>query len=312
MWNMLAILGPTASGKSAVALELARRLGAEMVSCDSMQVYRGLDIGTAKPTPAERAAVPHHLIDLLPISEPFNVARFCALARPGLREIAARGRSVILAGGSGLYAKALIYGVSLQPADAALAARVWDEVQAEGGRERLLEELRHVSPELAAAVAANPRRLARAVEVARLTGKDLRPLAESSPAMAAGSAATWLQIVLDPDPDLLRGRIRRRVGEMLDAGWIEETKQLVGQGLLETPTARQALGYVLIAQFLAGVITARPELEALLVAKTWQYAKRQRTWFRHQHPGAVMLSVGEGDTLETLANRILSLPQKNT
>ena len=171
--GLLTILGPTASGKSAVALVLARRLGGEIVSCDAMQVYRGLDLGTAKPTPAERREIPHHLIDILELREAYSVRRFQADADRAIRDIVARGRQPILCGGTGLYARALLYGFSLWPADPELAAGLRREHAAGRGR-ALLAELAAAAPDLAARLAGNPRHWLRALEVLRLRQQEDR------------------------------------------------------------------------------------------------------------------------------------------
>ncbi|MFA4945562.1 MAG: tRNA (adenosine(37)-N6)-dimethylallyltransferase MiaA [Lentisphaeria bacterium] len=303
----VAILGPTAAGKSALAMELARRWGAEIVSGDSMQVYRGLDIGTAKPTPAERAEVPHHLVDILDPPEPFNAHRFRQFADVARAGIRARGHPLILAGGSGLYVKNWISVATMPPADPLVAQQVWRELEA-GGAAALAAELAASDPELAARLATNPRRLARAVEVLRLTGQSLARLvaaAESATSQGRPPEADWLQIVLLPEPEAHRRWIAVRCRAMLAAGWIEETQRLVQQGLLATPTARQALGYAEIARWLEAPAPGGTEsLAELLATRTWQFARRQRTWFRHQHPGAVPLAIDATTRLADLVCQV--------
>ncbi|MFT5128175.1 MAG: tRNA dimethylallyltransferase [Rhodothermales bacterium] len=288
----IAILGPTASGKSSVAMHVAGAIGAEIVSCDSMQVYRGLDIGTAKPSVEDQARVRHHLIDIAEIAEPFDVHRYLLAAEAVLADLATRAIPAIVCGGSGLYARALFYGRSTRPQDPELARAVAAEF-AEYGAAPLLAELRGASPEAAEKVAQNPRHLCRAIVALRL-GAD--PLPRSSCELRMPIR----QFVLMPSPEFADARIRARTREMLDAGWIAEAKAACAKGLLDSPTAAQALGYARIAQ------SDDDELFERLVIQTRQYAKRQRTWFRHQHPGAELLPIDNADDLSRARGRIIS------
>ena len=299
----LAILGPTCSGKSSVALQLAHALNGEIISCDSMQIYKGMTIGTAKPTPQERRAVPHHLLDCLPIHQPYDVNRFTQQATLAIHDIHARGKLPILVGGTGLYARALIYGYKLQPSDHQLFTSLSSEFAATGGPERLLKELLTAFPDAPDAVRANNRRLIRTLEIHRLGG--VPSFARDTAKVPAPSAA---QFVILPDPASHRLKIDRRTAAMLATGWIEEVQALLTQGFLQTPTARQALGYADIARFLQGEPTpqARADLHQHLVARTWQYARRQRTWFRHQHSGAVQLPLRPNVSARRIADAILS------
>jgi tRNA dimethylallyltransferase len=288
----IAILGPTASGKSGIAMRLAEAIGGEIISCDSMQVYRGLDIGSAKPSAAEQARVPHHLIDIADIAEPFDVHRYVEAAEPLLAKIA----KPMICGGTGLYARALFYGRNTRPQDSQISEAVAAEF-AEWGAESLLAELRAVSPEAAEKVAPNPRHLCRAVVAIRM-GAD--PLPDTNCELRIPVR----QFVLMPTPECADARIRARTRAMLDAGWIEEVEALVARGLLDSPTARQALGYARIAEFL----TDRSDPDALyerLVIQTRQYAKRQRTWFRHQHPGVELLPIANADDLARASDHII-------
>lgn len=285
----LAILGPTASGKSAVALHLARRLGAEIISCDSMQVYRGLDIGTAKPTPAEREMVCHHLIDCLDLDAPYDASRFAEAARQSLAAIAGRGRRALLVGGSGLYARALIYGFNMLPADRTLAACLVAEWKAPGGQARLTAELEAAvsdRQQIPAEIYLNPRRLLRACEVLRLTGSPPWELTDRQ----ATPDPRFRQYCLLPEFGLLRERIRQRTVAMLEAGWVAEALRAEQAGLLTSPTARQALGYRdILAAWHQQPPLPPAALTELLTNRTIQYARRQMTWFRRQHPGAVLI-----------------------
>jgi tRNA dimethylallyltransferase len=297
--HLISILGPTASGKSAVAVLLAQRLGGEVVSCDSMMVYRGLDIGTAKPTLAERGGVPHHLIDCFDLHEACRVADFAARAHAACEEILARGRWPILCGGTGQYAQALLEGLSFPPFDEAVAVQIQSELSA-GKQEDLVAELASHDPVEAAALATNHRRLARAVAILRLTG--MPPAAwgrRASPPPWRGPV-----FILMPSAELSRERITIRTRAMLTGGWLAETEHLVAQGLLAAPTAGQALGYPQIAAWLAAGGHDLATLEAELITLTARYAKRQRTWFRHQHPGAIMIPVSAQDSPASISDRI--------
>ncbi|HAR64752.1 MAG TPA: tRNA (adenosine(37)-N6)-dimethylallyltransferase MiaA [Lentisphaeria bacterium] len=304
MSQLLAILGPTASGKSALALELARRLNGEIISCDSMAVYRDLDIGTAKPSPTERAEIPHHCLDLVDITERYDVQRFQDDAESAICGVRKRGRVPILCGGTGLYARAVLYGFSFRPSDPEIQRQVRDQYEMQGP-ENLLRELEAADPERAAACRDNHRHLQRTVEVLRITGSVPQPEPDRAP------RADATQFILIPTPEYSDLRIRQRVHAMLDAGWIEEAQGLIQAGLLTSPTARQALGYPLIGNYLAGSISSMSELSEKLTIATRRYAKRQRTWFRHQHPGAEILEFNEPVSLavrlQSIADRIASL-----
>lgn len=302
-----AILGPTASGKTDLAVSLARHFGAEIISCDSMQVYRELRLGTAKPTPRQLNLVRHHLINCASIHERFDVNRFVTEARKILADCAARGKKAILAGGTGLYAKALVYGFQLQPADGALFRAVCDQASDPAGVQALRDELeqsyRLAGEAIPGAFLANPRRLIRAVEILRLTGK---PPAASPPAETPATPRCP-QFVIMPHPGQLKERIFRRTEAMLQAGWIDEALELGGNGLLDTPTAYQALGYREIVEWSKS--SGRPTgwLADRIATKTWQYARRQMTWFRHQHPRACLLTVGETTTTDEMCAAIIAL-----
>jgi tRNA dimethylallyltransferase len=280
--SFLAVLGPTASGKSALALELARRLGgpaaAEIICCDSQQVYVGLDVGTAKPTPEERREIPHHLLDVVRPDEPFHAARWAALARAALADVSARGRVPIVVGGTGLYYRALTAGFfEAPPPDPAIRARHRAEAEALGV-EALHARLAGVDAEAAAAV--GPRdlvRISRALEVWEQTGAPISALRRA----AAGTADVAPRaLVLDPPLPELRRRIEARAREMFDAGFIEEVRALRAAGHGQA-RALQALGYPQVGALLDGACT-RDEALAATIAATVAYARRQRTWFRKE------------------------------
>jgi tRNA dimethylallyltransferase len=270
------LAGPTAVGKSAVALALAEMVGGEIISVDSMQVYRGLDIGTAKPGPVELRWVRHHLIDVAGLDEMFDAAQFVRLARAAAAEIQARGRVPILCGGTGFYFKALQEGLGeAPPADAVLRA----ELQARPLGE-LLAELEKCDPATFQRIdTRNPRRVIRAVEVIRLTRK---PFSEQRARWPdAGSGEPGRSFGLSLPSGELHARIALRVEEMFARGLVAETDALLARGLEQNQTAMQALGYRQVVEHLRGK-RSLPETVELVKIRTRQFAKRQLTWFRRQ------------------------------
>ena len=282
---LLFIVGPTAVGKSEVAMLLAERLGGEIVSVDSMQVYRGLDIGTAKPSAVDRARVVHHLIDVVDLNESFDAAQFIRLSREAVAAIRARGHLPILCGGTGLYFKAFLEGLGdAPPADPAVRAQLEAVALPE-----LLRELAELDPATYKRIDRhNLRRVVRALEVIRLTAK---PFSEQR-AEWVQAARQHLERVSRPPrtgpvigltrsaADLGR-RINFRVDEMFHQGLVAETEQLLKRGLAQNRTALQALGYRQVWEYLQGV-RSLPETVELVKCRTRQYAKRQRTWFNRQ------------------------------
>lgn len=295
--KLLSVLGPTASGKSSVAIELARTLGGEIISCDSMQLYKGLDIGTAKITTAEAKDIPHHLIDVLELEDRYSVAKYIADADAVIREIIARGNQPILCGGTGLYAKALLYGFDCRPADRSVAEELRRQLDADGP-EPLLAELRSAAPECARSIGDNPRHWLRALEVVRITGAP--PRLQDQPTQPAYAGP---EFILMPSAELSRERIRKRAQAMFDAGWIDETRA-IAERFKASSTAAQALGYAIVIDHLEGRCSYGEMIERIVTA-TARYAKRQRTWFRHQHPKGIILPVDASDNAESIAARIL-------
>lgn len=293
------VAGPTAVGKSAVAFSLAQKLGGEIVSVDSMQVYRGMDIGTAKPSAAERAAVPHHLLDVMSVAEPFSSAQFLELAKHAVREIRQRGRVPILCGGTGLYMKVFLEGLGAAPAsNAALRAELESMPLPE-----LLAELARKDPRAFERIdRRNPRRVIRAVEVIRLTGKPFSETRADWGPTPAQPAARKLCFGLARSADDLHARIDARVEQMFRDGLVEETERLLRQGLAGNRTALQALGYQQVAQFLAG---QRPldETIKLVKTRTRQFARRQMTYFRRQLP-LTWVQVGSQTSGEEIATEL--------
>ena len=284
------IMGPTAAGKSELAFALARECGGEIVSADSMQFYRGLDIGTAKPTAEERRLVPHHLIDSMDIREKSDVFRFRTDALRIIGGIRARGRLPVVAGGSGLYLHALVDGLDVLPANQSLR----DELDAAYDNDERFPELAAVMerecPLDFKRFYPHRRKMIRAREVFLLSGKQISEL------HSGGSVPdpAFAQFVLVRDRDDLVRRIRMRAAKMLDSGWIEEARTMLANGLLQAPTAWQAIGYAQIGDYLAGKMN-RDELLESIVISTRQYARRQASWFRTQHKEAVFLAVPAED-----------------
>ena len=272
---VLALVGPTAAGKTELALAVAERLGAEVVSSDAMLVYRGMDIGTAKPTRAERGRVPHHLVDLVEPGEEFSVARFQPLARAAIAEVLGRGRVPLLVGGSGLYFHAVVDDFVFPPTDREVRARLEAEA-AEIGLPELYGRLAEADPAAAARIQPeNLRRTVRALEVMELTG---RPFSSFRAAMDAPMSRYRLTVLgLDPGAELLRARVAERVRAMAEAGLVEEVRRLAERPL--SRTARQALGY---KELLDAMEQGTPVPEALeaVVRRTRAYARRQLAWFR--------------------------------
>jgi len=272
----LFIAGPTAVGKSAAALALAEKIGGEIITVDSMQVYRGLDIGTAKPTAEERARVPHHLLDVRKLNEPFDAARFIQLAQQAEAEIRSRNKTPIYCGGTGLYFKALLEGLGeAPPSDEKLRA----ELEALP-LVTLLAELQDSDPVTFEKIdRQNPRRVIRAIEVIRLTGKTF---SEQRANWNSQPSTTHSQLYcLTRATDDLRHRINVRVDEMFAQGLVEETRELMQHGLAENKTAMQAIGYRQVVEHLRGERNLAETIE-LVKIRTRQFAKRQLTWFRRQ------------------------------
>ena len=281
--RFVAVLGPTASGKSALGLALAERLGGEIVACDSQQVYVGMDIGTDKPTREHRRRVPHHALDLCHPDQPFHAARWAALARTAIKGIAGRGRLPVVVGGTGLYYRALTAGLfEAPPPDPGLRARHRELVEREGIG-ALRARLTAVDPEAAAAIAARDFvRLSRALEIFEQTGVPITTLRQQA-APPRDLAPTVL--LLDPPLAESRARIAARVDAMLAAGFLDEVRALHAAGYGPTLRPLQALGYKQMGAVLAGKVT-QAEAADETVRATVAYARRQRTWFRKESAAA--------------------------
>jgi tRNA dimethylallyltransferase len=297
------IAGPTAVGKSEIALALAEKIGGEIISVDSMQVYRGLDLGTAKPSPAERARVPHHLVDVCDLHAAFDAAQFIRRAQTAVLEIQSRNKIPIFCGGTGLYFRAFLEGLGDAPAgDATLRA----ELEA-APLENLLAELRERDPAAFATIdQKNPRRVVRAVEVIRLTGKKF---SEQRADWAIQNSKFKIQnyFCLTRPAEDLHARINTRVDEMFRRGLVAETEQLLKRGLAENKFALQAIGYRQVVEHLRG---ERPLAEtiALVKSRTRQFAKRQMTWFRARKNWE-WIELKPGDTPEKILPRLWHHPK---
>ncbi|MDP9241331.1 MAG: tRNA (adenosine(37)-N6)-dimethylallyltransferase MiaA [Actinomycetota bacterium] len=277
MTRVVAVVGPTATGKSDLAVALAVGIGGEVVNADSMQLYRGMDIGTAKLTEAQRHGVPHHLLDLWDVTTIANVAEYQRLARAAVDDVLARGAIPILVGGSGLYVRAVIDPLEFPGTDAAVRDRLEAEL-AEQGPRALHERLRAADPAAALAIQpANSRKIVRALEVVAITG---RPFTAALPAYEDAGARPYdvVQFGIDPPRDTLARRIDARVEQMFDRGLVDEVRRLAAVGLRQGVTARRALGYAQALQVLDGELT-EPQARALTAQRTRRFAARQRGWF---------------------------------
>jgi tRNA dimethylallyltransferase len=276
--RVVVIAGPTASGKTALAISLARRLGGEIVNADSQQVYRGLDVGTAKPTAEERAAVPHHLLDVAEPGEGMDAARFVALADAAIASIAARGRLPVVAGGTGLYLRALLHGVVAAPGrDPALRARLEEEA-ARLGRPALHARLAAVDPDAAARIRPNDLvRVVRALEIA--AGGRLPSALHAAHAFQADRYGAAI-LALDPPRAELHARIDARVREMFAGGLLDEAGALLDRGAGALPP-RLPIGYAEAAAALRGELTVEEAIRRVQVAHR-RYARRQVIWLRRE------------------------------
>lgn len=270
---IITVVGATATGKSELALDLAERLGGEIINTDSMQFYRGMDIGTAKLPVTERRGIVHHLIDILDVTEEANVQDFQARARAAIAQVRERGHRPILVGGSGLYVRAAVDHMEFPGTDPAVRARL--EAEASADRWSLHKKLRELDPTAAAKITVNDqRRIARALEVIELTG---RPFSAQLPDYQ--EIEPTIHLGLSMDRTILHERIATRVGLMWDHGWVDEVRDLLDHGLAEGKTASRAIGYAQIRRHLAGELTIAEAQEETTI-RTRQFARRQDTWFR--------------------------------
>jgi tRNA dimethylallyltransferase len=294
---VLAVVGPTATGKTALAVALAQRLGGEVINADSMQLYRGMDIGTAKPTLEERGGVPHHLLDLWHVREPASVAEYRRHARAEIDRLRAAGVPPLLVGGSGLYVRSVLDELDFPGTDPAVRRRLEAELAATGPA-ALHARLAAVDPEAAAAVLpSNGRRIVRALEVLELTGEPFRArLPQPRPHYPV------VGVALDREPAELDTRIAERVDRMWAAGFVREVEELAADGLREGPTASRALGYAQVLAQLDGELTSE-EARERTVSTTRRFVRRQRSWFRRDAT-LTWFDAGRPDLLDAVTARI--------
>ena len=278
MNNIICIAGPTASGKTALAVELAKELNGEVVSCDSMQIYRRMDIGTAKPTIAEMEGITHHMLDVAEPEEDFSVSKYCEMASPIVDDIVARGKTAIIAGGTGLYMDSLIKGNDFAPFPATGHRERLEEKLAAAGLDAMIAELTAIDPEAAVRAQRNPRRIIRALEVFYETGETITSHNLKTQAVPPRYNPLWLGLDFEPRA-LLYDRIDLRVGIMLEMGLEKEIRDLLASGISPNCTAMQAIGYKEFVAALDGLCTMEEAADEVRKASR-RYAMRQLTWFR--------------------------------
>ena len=279
MNNIICIAGPTASGKTALAVELAKELNGEVVSCDSMQVYRRMDIGTAKPSIDEMQGIVHHMIDVAEPDEDFSVSRYCAMAAPMVEDIVSRGKTAIIAGGTGLYMDSLIQGNDFAPFPSTGVREKLEQEAAEKGIQTLFDRLSAIDPEAAGRLhLSDKKRIIRALEVYLETGETITEHNQKTQLLPPRFTPLWLGLDFENRADLYE-RIDRRVGLMLEMGLIDEIQGLLAAGIPEKCTALQAIGYKEFVAALNGECTVE-EAADLVRQSSRRYAKRQLTWFR--------------------------------
>ena len=278
MNNIICVVGPTASGKTALAIELAKELHGEVVSCDSMQIYLRMDIGTAKPTAEEMQGIPHHMIDICDPRSDFSVSRYTEMATPIVDDILSRGKTAIIAGGTGLYVDSLIRGNDFAPIPTTgHRERLEQQLEAEG-LESLLAQLRTIDPEAAERSQGNPRRIIRALEVYLETGETITAHNLRTQAIPPRYEPVWIGLDFEKRSDLY-ARIDRRVEIMLQMGLLKEIEDLLSSGIPEKATAMQAIGYKEFVDAMAGRCSIDYAVQQVQQSSR-RYAKRQLTWFK--------------------------------
>ena len=297
MNHIICIAGPTASGKTALAVELAKEFNGEVVSCDSMQVYRRMDIGTAKPTIEEREGIPHHMIDVAEPEEDFSVSRYCEMAAPIVDDILARGKTAIIAGGTGLYMDSLIKGNSFAPFPATGHRERLEEKLNAVGLDAMIAELSAIDPESVERSQKNPRRILRALEVFYETGETITSHNLRTQAIPPRYHPLWIGLDFDPR-QALYDRIDLRVGIMLEMGLEKEIRDLLASGIPADCTAMQAIGYKEFVDAMDGCCTVEEAADQVRQSSR-RYAKRQLTWFR-RNPNMNWLTRHAGESSEEI------------
>lgn len=307
MPNIICIAGPTASGKTALAVELAKALNGEVVSCDSMQIYRRMDIGTAKPTLSERCGIVHHMLDVAEPDEDFSVSRYCSMASPIVDDIVSRGKTAIIAGGTGLYMDSLIRGNDFAPFP---STGVREALEAEAdslGIDAMLDRLRRIDPETAQRVH-DRKRILRALEVYLETGETITEHNRRTQAIPPRYTPLWLGLDFENRAELY-SRIDRRVDIMLQQGLLDEIRALLSSGISENATAMQAIGYKEFVDALDGRCTVEDAADHVRLSSR-RYAKRQLTWFR-RNKQMHWLTRAEGENSEKILSRARQIAQEN-
>ena len=294
MDKIICIAGPTASGKTALAVALAHKVNGEVVSCDSMQIYKKMNIGTAKPTEAEMEGIPHHMLSVAEPEEDFSVSRYCEMATPIVEDILSRGKTAIIAGGTGLYMDALIRGNAFAPYPSTGRREELEQLAAQEGIDAVLCKLKEVDPESAARLhPSDQKRIIRAMEVYLETGETITEHNRKTQEIPPRFSPVWFALEDENRQDLY-DRIDRRVLQMLDEGLIAEIQALLASGVPEKATSMQAIGYKEFVDFLAGRCSL-VDAAALVQQASRRYAKRQLTWFRrNQNIHWLRRASGEG------------------
>lgn len=299
--KIICIAGPTASGKTALAVELAKLLDGEVVSCDSMQIYRYMDIGTAKPTKAEMQRIPHHMLDVADPIEEFSVSRYCDMAAPIVDDILLRGKTAIIAGGTGLYMDALIRGNSFAPCPSTGMREKLEAQADQEGMQAMLDLLHTIDPQAASKLhLADRKRILRALEVYYETGETITAHNLKTQAIPPRYQAVWFGLE-DANRTDLYNRIDRRVLKMVDDGLIDEIRGLLDRGISEKTTAMQAIGYKEFLSALSGQCSMEDAIKQVQQASR-HYAKRQLTWFR-RNPAMRWLVRQDGESTSEILSK---------
>ena len=300
MDKIICIAGPTASGKTSLAVELAKLYNGEVVSCVSMQIYRRMDIGTAKPTKDEMQGIVHHMLDVANPDEDFSVSRYCEMAGPIVDHILSRGKTAIIAGGTGLYMDALIKGNDFAPFPATGRREELEALVSAKGIEAVIDQLRAVDPEALDRSQGNPRRIIRAMEVYLETGETITAHNLKTQAIPPKYRPVWFALEDESRQDLY-DRIDRRVDIMLEQGLVEEIKNLLASGIPSKCTALQAIGYKEFIAALDGQCTIEEAADEVKKSSR-HYAKRQLTWFR-RNPNMIWLRRAKGETTREIVEK---------
>ena len=308
MDKIICIVGPTASGKTRLSVELSKALGAEIVSCDSMQIYQYMDIGTAKPTEAEKQGIVHHMMDFLDPRESYSVSRYVREADPIVQDILSRGKPVVIVGGTGLYLDSLIAGREFAPFPQSGKREALTHIAETQGIEVLMEQLRSVDPEAAARIhPSNQKRVIRALEIWLETGKTMTQHDLESKAIPPKYQPLYLGLDYEKRQDLY-DRIDLRVDVMLEQGLVEEVRNLLAMGIPASATGLQAIGYKELIQYLSGQGTLQEAREAIQLGSR-RYAKRQRTWF-YRNEKIHWFSLPKNPDFDSVLARSLALVQE--